>query len=525
MKVIVALITGHMSFRTYAPPAFEGKALLSDPTVIKWQLRFVKYFVSRFKNEEVIVGWDLGNEVANMPGITSNPDSFYLWCAAISDAIRSCDGKRPVISGLDGASAEAGAKNLRTVGELCDAHTVHPYPIFSAPNDPLPTMKPILDIPFSCAFGEGVGGVPTFVQEFGATGYMNCSYKTEADFYRCSMLTSLAHGCHGTMWWCAFDQGHLNVAPYRWNNIGSNYGFFDKDGAAKPVAEENKRFAALLAGLPEGKLPPHRKNAVLLVPRDDGLDMGELRAAYILAKQANLDLSVSYVLDPLPDAPLYIFPSVTRHKAITRERLDELMEKVAAGAVLYLSTDTGLLRDFPDVTGVTVAYREQLDAMKQVRFGEYTLPIKATAFLMPEKCEGEVLATDEEGNGVFFSHVHGKGKVFTLTLPLEKQLAGEKGAFFRAGKPPYDVIYRRLAKEAGILRTADSSHPFVRLTEHPSEDGSLYLFAINYHKTPLTARITFTENYTVQTVFGNDIEDGVLTLRENDGALFKLTKR
>ena len=50
MRLIVALITGHMSFRTYAPPAFQGRSLLSDPTVIKWQLRFVKYFVARFKN-------------------------------------------------------------------------------------------------------------------------------------------------------------------------------------------------------------------------------------------------------------------------------------------------------------------------------------------------------------------------------------------------------------------------------------------------------------------------------------------
>lgn len=57
-----------MSFRTYTPPAFEGKALLSDHNVMRWQLRFVKYFVSRFKKCDAIVGWDLGNEVKNMPG-------------------------------------------------------------------------------------------------------------------------------------------------------------------------------------------------------------------------------------------------------------------------------------------------------------------------------------------------------------------------------------------------------------------------------------------------------------------------
>ena len=107
MKLIVALITGHMSFRTFCPPAFEGKELLSDPTVIKWQLRFVKYFVGRFKNEKAIVGWDLGNEAINMPGLANKPhDTFYVWCCAIAYAAKSVDPTRPVISGLADAAID-----------------------------------------------------------------------------------------------------------------------------------------------------------------------------------------------------------------------------------------------------------------------------------------------------------------------------------------------------------------------------------------------------------------------------------
>ena len=105
-KLVVGLITGHMSFRTYTPPAFEGKALLSDPTVIKWQLRFVKYFVTRFRDTDAIIGWDLGNETCNMPGIGNNPDTYYVWSSAIADAIRVCDGTRPIISGLDYSTIE-----------------------------------------------------------------------------------------------------------------------------------------------------------------------------------------------------------------------------------------------------------------------------------------------------------------------------------------------------------------------------------------------------------------------------------
>ena len=193
MKLIVALITGHMSFRTYNPPAFDGRELLSDQTVIKWQLRFVRYFVERFKEEESIVAWDLGNEPIHMPGLNGKHyDTFYVWCSTISYAIKSCDNKRPVISGLDNSAIENDYSNLKTIGEMCDVHTTHPYNIFCTNADPINTMKPVLDLPFKCRLAEDISKIPTFVQEFGSIGYMNCSKKTEAQFYRASLFSCLS---------------------------------------------------------------------------------------------------------------------------------------------------------------------------------------------------------------------------------------------------------------------------------------------------------------------------------------------
>lgn len=526
MKLIVALITGHMSYRTYNPPAFDGKALLSDPTVLKWQRRFVKYFVTRFKNEEAIIGWDLGNEPKNMPGITDNPDAFYIWCSVISDSVKSCDNSRPIISGLDHSDIEIGHSNLKTLGEVCDINTEHPYNIFQTAFDPLTTMKPILDLSFRCKLSEDIAKIPTFVQEFGAIGYTNCSYKTEADYYRACLLTSLAHGGHGTMWWCAFDQGHLDFAPYRWNNIGSNYGFFDKDLNAKLIVQENIMFKKLLSKIPGEMLPEHTTNCTVIVPRDDGsADKEILRATYILAKQANLDINFTYALDPIPDSPMYILPSVSKNKVITKQRFDELMKKVEAGAVLYISADTGLLRDLPEVTGVNIAYREQVNTAKTVNFNDIELPINTTYFLKPESYDAQMLAKDENGDGVFFKHKYGKGYVYFLTLPLEKHLAYKSGAFFKENQPPYDIVYREVAKTANIRRIADSDHPFVRLTEHKIDENSYYIFAINYSGNPNGAKITISDEYDIKTVFGADISEGRLILRENDGALYIATKK
>lgn len=528
MRLLVALITGWMSGRTYNPPAFDGKDLLGDPTVIKWQLRFVKYFVNRFKNEEAIIGWDLGNETTCMPKRENwQHDTFYVWASIIANAVKICDGVRPVCSGLDSeASVEMKYANLKMIGEMCDIHTTHPYNIFSTSTDPLNTMKPIMDLPFLCRMGEDIAKIPTFVQEFGAIGYMNCSRKTEADFYWVALLTCLTHGTHGVMWWCAFDQGHFGYAPYRWNTIGSEYGFFDKNLQPKPLVEENRRFQKLLSLLPGRKLPKHSVNGIILVPREeDPTDRELLRASYILAKQANLDMGFSYIADQIPISPLYIIPCIRYNQSIPKTRQNELLARVSEGAVLYICADTGLLRQIPEMTGVEIAYREKIDVEKKINIRGNELPIRTTFFYKPDHVDAEVIATDENGQGVFFKHYYGKGCIFFLTLPLESYLAGKQGAFFQENQPAYNLIYRELAKTAEIKRICDSDNPFIRLTEHWIDDRSLYVVAINYHNRKGTARIMIEEGYHISVIWGKSISEGVLSLRENDGAVWKLIKQ
>ncbi len=521
MKLIVALITGHMSFRTYNPPAFDGKALLSDPTVIKWQLRFVKYFVSRFKQESSIVGWDLGNEACNMPGMTNNPDSFYVWCSSIADAIRVSDPTRPVISGLDRSSIDTGSSSLKMIGEICDIHTTHPYNVFSTQGSPLTTSLPILDLPFKCRLGEDVGGIPTFVQEFGSVGYMNCSKKTEADFYRAALLTSLAHGCHGTMWWCAFDQGHHSYAPYRLNTIGSQYGFFDKDLNAKPLVKENKDFCALLEKLPNHNLPIAKTDGVILIPREESPSTDLLRATYAACKQADLNMGFSYLLDPIPDSPLYIIPSIKGNKSIPKNRLDELLCKVRSGSVLYLCADTGLLRDLPTISGVEFAYREKICEKRTLTLGEHKLPISTEYFYKPETISADVVGRDEDGEAVFFKNKFGEGYIYTMTLPLESYMASTPKIFHDPNAPAYREVYKEIARAANIEKLCYSSDPFVMLTEHYGDDGEIYVFAINYHNRATKAHLGIKEGYAVETLYGSQLQNGILELKENDGALLK----
>ena len=282
----------------------------------------------------------------------------------------------------------------------------------------------------------------------------------------------------------------------------------------------------LVASLPDKCLPRHSVNATILVPRDDGgAPNNLLRASYMLAKQANLDVRFSYIQDPIPDSPLYIIPSIKSSKSMQKNRLDELLLKVKNGRVLYLCADSGLLRQVPDIMGVSIAYREEVNREKLLHLGDACLPVRAQYFYKPESADAEVIGRDENGDGVFFKHRYGKGYVYFLTLPLEAYLAGKQGAFFAEDPPRYDLVYRELARTAGIRRIADSDHPYVRLTEHIIDEKSLYVVAINYSNKPTTARLTIAPEYTASTVWGNIAEDGTLTLRENDGAILKLVKK
>ncbi len=526
LSLIVGLITGHMTFRLFVPQAFAGKKLLTDSAVLKWQLRFVKYFVNRFKNASSIIAWDLGNEPNYLTGMEEGTDVFYVWCSLIGDAIKTCDASRPVISGIDHSTIDGGAVNIKEMGEMCDIHTTHPYHSLLTYTDPINTMKPVLDLSFKCRISEDIGDIPTFVQEFGGIGYMNCSYKTEADYYRACLLTCLAHGCHGTMWWLSFDQGKFNYAPYNWCSHGNNFGFFDSNLNPKPIVNENIRFKERLSKLGNEALPPYSTNGVILVQRDNGgANLDTLRTSYMLAKQANLDMSFSYLLDPIPDAPLYILPCIDNNKIITKQRFDQLTEKVKNGAVLYVSAYKGLLRQMPEITGVDIAYREMTEEECVFDFNGETLSVNTTFFLHSENYRGEALAFDKYNRPIFFKHKYGKGYVYFLTLPLEKTLADAKGAFFKDDLPRYDVIYRELASCAGTYRIADTDNMYIRLTEHIIDENNAYVFAINYNNKPETATLTVDADYTLSTVFGNTPQTGILELRENDGALFRVCKK
>lgn len=521
-KLIVGLITGQMSFGLFMPDGLKGKNPITDPYAVRWELRFIKYFVNRFKNHPAIAGWDLGNECNILSKATE--DEFYVWMSNIANAIRSADPDHPVVSGMASHGIARGVGNMKDVGEVADIHTVHPYALFELPKELLNSLLPTLNPAYRNRIAEDISGIPTFVQEFGAIGYLTCSPKEEAEFYRAAALSAIAHHCHGIMYWCAFDQGHIDFAPYNWNNIGSQYGFFKADYGEKPIVAENKKIAELINALPNGLSKPIT-DGVAIIPRDDvdNLD-NDMRITFALAKRAGINLKFSYALDPIPDAGAYFITGIRSTKPITKSRYNELLEKIKNGASLYLSINGCYFREIPEVAGVTIHSRYQRDNRCETILDGEVLPVFSNTTYKIEPTTAEVLATDEKGNPVFFKNKYGKGYVYFTTLSLETHIKNLPGAFYDEGVPPYELFYKKVMETVPSKRLINAAHPFIFITEHIIDDNSRYIFAVNHSPDTKSLTLDITDDYTLSVIWGEELKDNIITLNGCDGIIIKATK-
>ncbi|HIX93440.1 MAG TPA: hypothetical protein H9681_11255 [Firmicutes bacterium] len=520
LKLIVGLLTGHMSFRFYSPQAFEGKNFLTDPTVIKWEIRFVRYFVKRFRDEPAIIAWDLGNECSNYSKIPS--DQFYVWNTCVTAAIRESDPTRPVVSGLASLPLDNESFNVREHAECVDILTTHPYQIFSnTAIDPVDSLLPEIDPAVRATLYENIGGKPAFIEECGSIGYVNASERSEAAALRAMLFSSWAHGNHGFFWWCAFDQGQFDYAPYDWNNYGSDYGLFRAGRDPKPTALVTSEFSDFLSDFEYAELPPHTTEAVCIVPRQLTNPMKTLDSTFILAKQANLDIKFAHAEEPLPDAPLYIMPSVYSSKPISLHRLNDLLCRVRSGASLYISLGDTLFRRITELTGLTIESRERGRAERIELDGEYFTLQSGYRYNIESVADTcTPLAHGEDGRPVYTVNRYGDGKIYFSLYPLEAIIA-DRPSSFTDSAPDYAGFYRKFAADALSVspRAYQSDCREVLMTEHIIDSSRRVVVMINYSSRPKTITAAGINGYKPVRVLRGERDGDGIAVPANDAAI------
>ena len=527
MKLVVGLITGWMSGRRFLPPALEDKNPISNPESIKWQVRFVRHFVREMRNHPAIAAWDLGNECNTFGG---NRDELWGWMNAISSAIRAEDPSKPVVSGMHGiTSNRSSAWNAYSQGELLDVLTTHPYPLFTpdCSREPFNTMRNELHGTVESLYYAGLSGRPCFIEEAGNLSANVASDARSAANARCAMINAWAHGLGGYLWWCAFDQTHLDFPPYTGSALERGLGILKADRSPKPVAKAMKEIRNFIDSFPYGKLPQRQIDAVTVLSEMEDF-WPQALGSFVLAKEAGFDITFARAEGELPDAKLYILPSGSSDHTYTQTAWLRLLAKVKNGATLLVTKGNGfMLSDFLEITGAEIEYMHKGGENRSFELKSFpgrTGSVGDEMKTLWSARDCEVLASDSAGNPVMTLKPYGKGRVIAFNGPLEFDTAKKNDAFTGDQLNPRYLVYREAARLAGVKRVVTKvDSPLVGMTEHRTADGRTIVIAVNYE--PAAVECAVTVNGAVGKVWRGGASSGTISINANDAAVFEVIRK
>ena len=525
MKLIVGLLTGWMSGRTFTPPILEGRDLYTDETALMLEQRFIKGFVSHFYENKAIYAWDLGNE-CNCFSEAANREVATAWIGMITNAIKANDKwGRQVVSGMHSLQID-GTWDIFDHGEETDILTTHPYPHFVpyCDKDYMVSYRTLLHATCEGMYYSDLGGKPCLTEEIGTLGPMTCDDETGTGFLKTNLYSNWANGSLGLFWWCGCEQVALTTAPYSWVMMERELGLMDLNRKPRKTLLAYKAFADWLNGFGQ-ELPRAATDAVCILTKGQS-QWGVAYMTYALAKQAHVNLKFTYSEQgALPDSNIYLMPSIKGTEVCCKETFDCLLEKVYKGATLYISNDAGYLAEFERFSGVHVVDTAKVTENCTMKFvgdyevasqeittaAEYTATsgdlgkeqeIEAIAFTrqkrrLVETRGAEVIAYDNLGIPAFTKYVFGKGCVYYVNFPLEAMLLEESFAFNSNYHMIYDYIFAKTQKQHPV----SVGNKFVGMTCHHTRECS-YVVLINYSKENQEIGLLVNEGHKVEAVYG-----------------------
>ena len=517
IRLIVPLLTGQMTFRNYIPPALANRNPFSDPYALMWEGRYLECMVSRLKAKKAIVAWESGNE-ARILGKSENAFHSEVWLRYVHQTIRLADPSRPVI-GVDGL--EISRETLwpsAMNAALSDYTTTHPYGFWGAVyNDDFLSVRSTTFAAAQTYALAQIGGKPAFIEEHGSRRQEQASQANVAKYMRNMLWNSWALDCRAMLWWCAYDQAGMTIAPYNWRQPCVELGIFRRDRTPYPAVGAAKAFAAMQDALPVAGLPKAKTEAVVLTT-----DRDVLHASYILARQAGIMPRFANPEEKLPDASCYFLPDAHGRAYLTVERWEDLKARVRAGATLYLSWNDTFLDAMEEVGGIEVAYRQRTGGQDVCDFGDFKLPVGYAVKRRFNALTAETLARNQAGEGVFFRNRYGKGTVYVFIHNFEKTSYGASGKY-------EGDAWRVWAKVRPVNRILKTGVANVFVSEHCFGGGRCGVVVVNNRDVPYEGTPEIWKNWRVRRVVVEDPEnasfiDGKLKIAPCAGVLLFMAK-
>ena len=514
LKVIVALITGWMSGRLFMPEFLRKENPLGSPKAMVWECKFIKEFVTGFKDHDCIVAWEPGNET-NVTGSVTH-DSAELWVMTIVNAIRNADPTRPVLAGMHGLDC-TGPWNLPMEGNSFEEMTTHPYPLFTpyCSTEEITSPRACMHAAAESVYYASVSNKKCMVEEIGTLGPMILDDALTPKYLDASMTTSFQYGATGYLWWCAFDQDQFDYAPYDVNAIEQNLGLAYSDATAKPIL---KRMGILKSELEQvGDLPRAKTDAVVILTADQ--DQWKVAyGAFMLALQAGFNVEFMYQSQPLKPADYYIIPCIQSCGGIPKAMNFELQKRIEAGAKLLITYNGGYIGYFNQLTGLQVAGREEFGDSMQFALGEKEIQIGSPVRLLLNAEAQNVISRDQKGRLVFTKYTKGKGEVYFLNVPVENIYTDTP----HPEKTNWHEIYGYFLKDIDRPLVLDSD--CCAVTYHPYDDGRIGVFISNIADEKMLA-CRLSDSYALSEAIYAELSSDVLTIDHSFAYLVLVPKK
>ena len=515
IKLIVAIMTVHMTGRHYVPPAIENRDLFTDPFALKWEMKFYDCFVRTFRNHPAIAAWETGNEM-NYTAPVKSADHAWVWTRMMHDIIRLADPIRPIVGVMaEGLNPTTAKWLIADQGELADYASVHRYDILNtAASDGFLHLRNLYRAAAECRIISDIGGKPCFTEETGNWRNIALSLEGMGCAMNALLWNAWAEDSRAFLWWCAFDQTHLHFAPYHWGDWpGLEHGVFTAEGKAHPTALAISRFKKMLDEAPVQELPRMKPDALCVTD-----DLETAFSTYILARQAGINLRFQAARSTLQDADCYFLPSLADRGGIALEDWEKLRRNVEDGATCYLSADSCNQPDMQEFCGMEIIRRRKAVSPMRCQLDGTELSLNCELEKAIQVEGAEVLLSDDNGNPLLLRNRYGKGVVYTLAFALEKTLSNTA----RAYDLPWWKIYQLILEKNLVLTIPDSA---VIVTEHYSDSQNAAIVAVNCSDQEKALPLSLAPGWSIKGTFGDGKhENRTISLPAGGGTVFIVTR-
>ncbi|MFH1007214.1 MAG: cellulase family glycosylhydrolase [Candidatus Latescibacterota bacterium] len=533
---------------------------------------YLKGLLSHYRDEEMILAWDIANEPTySLYGISALKYKQYCgkdarmarevtsrWTQEICQAAREADPNHPITVGTDHSMVlmDVGF-DLVPFSKANDLMTTHHYSRATSGYVLLDEVCSLRDtyIPaFITAFSR-VTGRPFASGECGNNSYV-MSEEKQGLHYRMMLYSGLINGAIGAFPWClhAYDWSVPRIHEgYDGAPAESEFGIVRPDHTLKPAAEEVASFARLVERIDFSTVRPVEPDAAVLLPESYYDFLYEHRAslfnAFVVAKQAHLNVKIGRAADGLDRFNAVIVP--TTHLSV--QEMDVLRAFVERGGSLMISASealSGRISYLRDVVGFTntdyiwlpgeieLTFAAAFGGIKKGdrhRYESDTLSWYVSHekpenerqyFTIVEPTTAEVLAHDGMGRPGILLNRFGRGHVVCFTFPAEYCLGHMPGAYER---DETHKVYRGLAELSGLRPKVLCDDPAVELGLMEGE-GQLLLFALNHTAASVDTVLRFAgavgsiEDFLTGQPVGERVSEIPLKMEGNGVRVFQLTE-